>query len=146
MDLHGFLRPEVLPVREKEVVISERFLGGDGKPAAFKLRGISEEENAAIRRSCQKKGGALDAPVLDRDRYLRRFAAACVVYPDLKDGELQASWGVMGEDMLLGKMLTAGEFARLLAAAQEVCGFIRADEAGKVKDELKNASGGETGN
>ena len=146
MDLHGFLRPEVLPVREKEVVISERFPGGDGKPAAFKLRGISEEENAAIRRSCQKKGGALDTPALDRDRYLRRFAAACVVYPDLKDGELQASWGVMGEDMLLGKMLTAGEFARLLAAAQEVCGFIRADEAGKVKDELKNASGGETEN
>lgn len=145
MDLHGFLRPEALPFLEKEVIISERFLAKDGKPLAFRLRGISEEENAGIRRSCQKKGSAMDTPVLDRDRYLRRFAAACVTYPDLRNGELQASWGVMGEDELLGKMLTAGEFSRLLMAAQEVCGFIRAEQAEKIKDELKNGSGGETG-
>ena len=43
-------------------------------------------------------------------------------------------------------MLTAGEYAKLLRAAQEVCGFITAGEADGVKSELKNGSGGETAN
>ncbi len=34
-------------------------------------------------------------------------------------------------------MLTAGEYAKLLRAAQEVCGFITAGEADGVKSELK---------
>ena len=58
---------------------------------------------------------------------------------------LQESWGVIGEEALLGKMLTAGEFAALFSAAQRVCGFLSAEEAGKVKAELKKDSPAETG-
>ena len=43
-------------------------------------------------------------------------------------------------------MLTAGEYAKLLRAAQEVCGFITAGEADGVKSELKNGLSGETAN
>ena len=150
MDLKAFLKPEVLPVREETVVLSERFKNEEG-PVGFILRGISEEENAAIRRSCQKRSDAqgvsqtLGAPVLDRERYIRKFTAACVVYPDLKDRALQESWGVMGEEALLGRMLTAGEFAGLFAAAQRVCGFLSAGEAERVKAALKKDWKKETG-
>ena len=144
MDLQAFLMPEVLPVREETVILSARFRNEQG-PVGFTLRGISEEENAGIKRSCQKRGGALSAPTLDRERYIRRFTAACVVFPDLRDQRLQESWGVIGEEALLGKMLTAGEFAALFSAAQRVCGFLSAEEAGKVKAELKKDSPAETG-
>ena len=144
MDLQAFLKPQVMPALEKTVVLSERFRGADGKPAAFRLRGISEEENSALRRACQRPGKGLEPPRFDREGYLRKFAAACVVEPDLKNGELQRSWGVLGEEALLGAMLTAGEYARLLSAAQEVCGFTSGAEADGLKRELKNASGGGT--
>ena len=143
MDLQAFLRPAALPVMEKEEAVSERFVE-DGVPVRWRLRGISEEENALLRRSCQKRGSGFEEPAFDRERYLKRLAAACVVYPDLKNGRLRQSWGVMGEEALLGRMLTAGEFDRLLRLAQEVCGFLTAADAEKVKGELKNGCGSET--
>ena len=146
MDLQAFLKPQVLPAAEADVVLSGRFKGADGEPEAFHLKGISEEENAFLRRSCQKPGKGLEGPGFDRERYLRKFTAACVTWPDLKSEALQRSWGVIGEEALIGAMLTAGEYAKLLRAAQEVCGFITAGEADGVKSELKNGLSGETAN
>ncbi len=147
MDLQAFLRPEVLPAREMEVVLSDRFRDQDGNPVPFKLKGISEEENSRIRRSCQRPGhNGVDAPSFDREHFLRAFTAACVVSPDLKNQSLQQSWGVLGEEALLGVMLTAGEFAKLFAAAREVCGFIAASDAETVKNTLKKDCGRETVN
>ena len=144
MDLQAFLKPQVMPAAEKEVVLSSRFQNPDGSAAVFRLKGISEEENSLLRRSCQRPEKGLEGPKFYRERYLRKFVAACVRYPDLKDETLQRSWGVIGEEALLGAMLTAGEYARLLSAAQEVCGFIPAGGAEKVKSELKNGFSGET--
>ena len=146
MDLQAFLRPDVLPAKEMEVVLSDRFRDENGQPVPFKLRGISEDENARIRRSCQRQTSAAEQPAFDRENYLRRFTAACVVSPDLKNQSLQQSWGVMGEEALLGVMLTAGEFARLFAAAREVCGFITGAEAQNLKNTLKKDCGGEMAN
>lgn len=147
MDLQAFLRPEVLPAREMEVILSERFCDQDGNPVPFKLKGISEDENSRIRRSCQRQNhNGTDAPVFDRENYLRAFTAACVVSPDLKNQSLQQSWGVMGAEALIGVMLTAGEFSKLFAAAREVCGFISGSEAETVKNTLKKDCGRETVN
>lgn len=141
MDLNAFLKQNTLPPIREEIALSSRFSGKSGEPAVFVLEGITEEENAALRLSCHRreKGGT----VLDRERYLKKLAAACVRSPDLKSAELQASWGVMGEEDLLAKMLTAGEFARLLEAVERVCGFTSFTER---KAALKKASAGETAN
>lgn len=141
MDLNAFLKENTLPPRREELILSERFRDGEG-PAVFLLEGITEEENAALREACLKRreeGGSW----FDRARYLKKLAAACVKSPDLEDAELQRSWGVLGAEALLGRMLTAGEFARLLEAAQRVCGFGR---IGEKKDALKKGSAGETAN
>ena len=92
MDLQAFLKPQVLPAAEADIVLSGRFRGADGEPEAFHLKGISEEENAFLRRSCQKPGKGLEGPGFDRERYLRKFTAACVTWPDLKSEALQRSW------------------------------------------------------
>ena len=52
-----------------------------------------------------------------------KLAARCTVYPNLNDASLQDSYGVMGADALLKKMLTAGEYAEYLMKIQEINGF-----------------------
>lgn len=129
MDLQAFLRENVGGPEDREVRVSGRF----AEP--FVVRGISEEENAGLRAGCRKNGG-LDG--VDADRYLARLAAACVVSPDLENAALQRSWGVMGTEALLKRMLSPGEFAKLLEAVQEVCGFDVAVR--EMAEQLKNGS------
>ena len=58
------------------------------------------------------------------------------MFPNLKDKELQDSYGVMGDDKLLKTMLTAGEYANYLEKVQEVNGFdVPMDE---LVEEAKN--------
>ena len=126
MDLQAFLMENVPPFEEKELLLSDRL-------PPFRIRAISEEENARLRAGCRKEA----ADTIDTDRYLLRLAAACVLFPDLENASLQRSWGVMGADALLRKMLSPGEFARLLEQVQIACGFdvpVR-----QLADDLKNA-------
>lgn len=132
MDLQAFLMENAPMPQNKEVLVSKRFLV-DGKPALFRLRAVSEGENVALRRACRVKSPDRPDGVLDRDRYLLKLAAASVVWPELKNTALQDSWGVRGEEELLSRMLTAGEFATLLAAVREICGF----EEERLKEQLK---------
>ena len=128
MDLRAFFAENVKEPQTAEITLSERF----AEP--FRLRAVSEEENASIRALCpQNRDGEPD-----EEEYLYRLTAACVTEPDLRDAELQRSWGVMGEAALLRRMLTAGEFARLCEKAQQVCGF---DETvWELADRLKKES------
>ncbi len=129
MDLQAFLKENVAGQEDREVRVSERF----SEP--FVIRGITEEENAGLRTGCRKNGG-FDG--VDAERYLTRLAAACVVSPDLESAALQRSWGVLGAEALLRRMLSPGEFARLLEAVQEICGFdvtVR-----EMADQIKNGS------
>lgn len=112
MDLQAFLSEHVPPFAEEEVKVSDRF-------PPFRIRGISEEENARLRAACRKN----QEDSLDSDCYLTKLTAACVTEPDLENASLQRSWGVMGADALLKRMLSAGEFANLLYRVQVVCGF-----------------------
>ena len=113
MDLQAFFAENTPPFPEERVKLSER-LGGE-----FRIRGISEEESAGIRRQCVKNAAGETDPA----DYLCRLAAACVVEPDLQNAALQRSWGVMGAEDLLKRMLSAGEYAKLVERVQAVCGF-----------------------
>lgn len=65
-----------------------------------------------------------------------KLAAACTVFPNLNNAELQSNYGVMGADSLLKAMLLPGEYANYLAKVQEVNGFdIDFDE---MVEEAKN--------
>ena len=128
MDLQAFFAENTPPFPEERVKLSER-LGGE-----FRIRGISEEESAALRRQCGKDS----AGAADPADYLCRLAAACVIEPDLNNAALQRSWGVMGAESLLRRMLSAGEYARLIERVQAVCGFdipVR-----EMADEIKKES------
>lgn len=134
MSLSAFLAENALSVENVKFVASKRFLSdelddkGKRKPMEWEIKAITGTEDETLRKSCAKR-----FPVpgkknqyqkeTDYDMYLGKLAAACTVFPNLNDKELQDSYKVMGAEALLKTMLTPGEYADYLTKVQEVCGF-----------------------
>lgn len=134
-NLSAFLHP-VTVQEEKEIVISRRFLNGDGSPAKFKIRSITQDEADALlkqsTRTVKKRDGSLERTVDDQD-FNRRLIVAATVMPDFRSTELCDAYGVMDPLMVPGKMLFSGEFSNLLREILDLSGL-----GGSVEDEAKN--------
>jgi len=123
----------------EEFVVSNRFKDQAGQPVPWKLRTMSEAENEAIRKSATrlvKSKNGVRAPETDPEEYLAKLVVASVVYPDLKNAELQSSYGVMGAEALLKKMLLSGEYAGLVQKVQALNGYDR--DVNELAEEVKN--------
>lgn len=96
---------------EKEVLLTERLMA-DGGQMLWRIRPMSQRENEDIWRKCGE----------NEKRYEGAVLAESVIFPDLKDAALQNSYGVVGAERLLGKLLLAGEYDRLRQAVEEING------------------------
>ncbi|MDP4110176.1 MAG: phage portal protein [Bacillota bacterium] len=136
--LSAFLAANATPMENIKVPISDRFRDMDGSPIEWELRALPESENEALRRSCTKtvRNRHAETEKTDYNLYLGKLVVACVVFPDLNDAALQDSYGVLGADNLVKKMLTAGEYSALLEKVQEINGFDK--DMTELKDEAKN--------
>ncbi len=105
----AFYKQQAMPFREEEYDISKRFQK-DGTPLLWRLKAISQLENEEI----WKKSGQ------NPKQYERMALAASVVYPDLKQADLQDSYHAIGAESLLSKMLLAGEWEVLQEATEDV--------------------------
>lgn len=131
--LSAFLHPAVTR-EEKEVIISKRFLGEDGKPVPFKIRSLTQEENAAIIKAAtrQKKVDGQWQDSLDANELSARTIVEATVFPDFRSAELCETYGTKDPVQVPGKMLLAGEFARLIDAVSKLSGFDKSlDEEAK---------------
>lgn len=136
LDFQAFMKGNAIPVEERDVVVSKRFLGKDGKPAAWKIHAITPEENDAIQEQHTKmvtapgKAGRRGQmiPRLDVGKYGAALVAACVSFPDLNNAALQDSYGAKDAIALLQQMLTPGELADLQNEVSDVCGFQTLEE------------------
>lgn len=131
--LSAFLHPAVTS-EEKEVIISKRFLGEDGKPVPFKIRSLTQEENAAIIKAAtrQKKVNGQWQDSLDGNELGARTIVEATVFPDFRSAELCEAYGTKDPVQVPGKMLLAGEFGRLIDAVSELSGFDKSlDEEAK---------------
>lgn len=140
-NLSAFLLENAIKVDNIKYAVSKRFLDKNKKPIEWEIRCVTSSEDEEIRKECTKRvpiPGKRNQYTLDTDYnlYLGKLASKCTVYPNLNDAELQNSYGVMGADVLLKTMLTAGEYADYLTKIQEVNGFDVSFEE-KV-DEVKN--------
>ena len=121
-------------------VASKRF-AVKGVPVEWEIKAISSDLDEAIRKDCTKrvpipgKRGQFNQET-DTDKYIGRMCVACTVYPDLNNAELQDSYGVMGADALLKKMLLPGEYTEYKAKVMEVNGYDMSME--ELVDEAKN--------
>lgn len=134
--LKAFLNP--IKVENAFVEVSNRFLDEDGKPIKWEIRAISSEENDRLTRKHTKRDRKTKQEIFDRSSYINELVASAVVYPDLKNAELQKAYGVLGEVELLQKLLTVmGEFLTLSEEVQKLSGLFLGEEE-DVVTEIKN--------
>ena len=109
-------------------------------PFPFVVKSITEAENKAIRKTCQKisfdKKTRQKQIETDTDLYNSRLVVACCVEPNFKDAALQVKYGVRGAEDLIDRLLKPGQYTDLLIAVQEINGF--ADDVNDLRDEAKN--------
>lgn len=129
--LKAFMNP--VKVENKEVIVSNRFKDDEGKPVPFVIRPITQEENKQLIKKHTKKDKKGNT-TFDRAEYVSDLVASAVVFPDLKNAELQKAYGVMGEISLLDKMLLTGEYAELSLEVHRLSGL---DE--DINDDIEEA-------
>lgn len=115
-------------------------------PFPFLVKSITEGENKAIKKSCQKitfdKKSRQKQTETDQDLYNNRLIIACTKEPNFKDAALQEKYGVRGAEALIDTLLNPGQFTNLLLAILEINGFD--DDINDLVDEAKNLSPAET--
>ncbi len=125
-DLTAFLAQNKIKTENEKFVASKSFVGADGKPIEWEIKAIDTRENDSLKKLCTKrvraKGNAYTLET-DTDLYVAKLAAACTVFPDLKDAKLQDSYGVYEEDELLKAMLSLGEYTDYTNRVAEINGF-----------------------
>ena len=136
----AFMAGNANNVENVKFVASKRFVENK-KPVEWELKAIGSDLDEAIRKECTKK-----VPIngkrgqytqeTDTDKYIAKMCVNCIVYPNLNDAELQDSYGVMGAEELLKKMLLPGEYTKRKAKVMEVNGYDMSME--ELVDEAKN--------
>lgn len=118
-NLELFMRENVEREEEVQVTIP-------GFSAPWKIRPLSAAEETAIRDKCtvtKLENGKLTSK-LDRAKYENGLMIASIVFPNLHNTTLQESWGCMGAEELITKMLRAGDYASLMHRISDLSGFI----------------------
>ena len=139
-DFSVFMAGNVTKADTVKYVASKRF-GTKNKPVEWVIKAIDSDLDEAIRKECTKK-----VPIAgkrgqytqetDTDKYIAKMCAACTVFPNLNDAELQDSYGVKSADALLKKMLLPGEYTEYKTKVMEVNGYDMSME--ELVDEAKN--------
>lgn len=134
MSLTAFLKENVANAYEEvEFIVSDRFKE-NGKVIPWKLRAMSPDnallatDKATLVKG--KQGG------FNTSTYFKSVVAESVVFPNLRDKELQDSYGVMDPGQLLNKMLNSAEFNRLLEKCLDINGLSKSFN--DLKNEVKN--------
>lgn len=136
--LKGFLQPSPT-LQTREVIVSDRFKGEDGKVLPFKIKVIDQDENDRLINAStitrRQKNGQVTKE-LNTTMYSRRLILACVVTPDLRDAELCEYYKCIDPLDVPGKMLSSGEYGILMDAINDLNGF---NDNDKIEDEAKNS-------
>lgn len=137
MNFNSFFKQNAKVVENKKVTISERFIKDNGEIETFEIRAISAQDDQLLRGNCTviKDINGQKVPMVDSAKYQAMLCAACIVYPDLGNAELQDSYGVKTKQDLLTSMLLPAEFQDLATEVNKVNGF---KTLGELTKEAKN--------
>lgn len=137
-NLQAFLAENAIKTENIKYVASKRFIDANKNPIEWEIRTITNDEDEAIRNSCKEKSfipGTREVSIkMNQDKYAAELICACVVYPNLNNAQLQTSYGAVGAQELVKKMLTPGEFTDLFLMVSQANGF----EAG-MNEKIKKA-------
>lgn len=127
-DFNKFFKENVKVVDNKKTVeISERM-------PEWTLQPLTQKRQFEL--ADKHKIGQATLSNMENLAYLTDLVSETVIEPNLRDAELQDTWGVMGEMDLLDEMLTgAGEYKKLLEEVRAVNGM---KDPNKLMEEAKN--------
>lgn len=136
-NIEAFLLPPVME-ETKEVVITKRAVDEDGKPVPFILRRIDQETNDRLLRQAQRKVkvNGLITTNTDNEKYGKLLVQACVVEPDFKNAEICAYYKTVDPLDVPSRMLSSGEYAKLMQEINTLNGFD--DDIDAIEDTAKN--------
>lgn len=156
MEFDVFLNSNVMETANMKMVVSKSFgtpvLDADGNQtydedsnpvinyAEWEFRKLTADEDRSIRASATRQITAesgITIPRFDQDKYAADLIVASCVYPNLRNKELNDSWGTIKASDLLLKMLSPGEYQMLQIAMLKYQGFDTSALATK-KDHVKN--------
>lgn len=128
MSFNAFFKEKAKRPENIKVAVSDRFVDEKGEPIKWEIRAISAKEDDEIKVECTKMvmlPGKKDQYTMQMDgiEYIAKLTAACVVYPDLYDAELQDNYKVKTPVDLLGELLFPGEKTELTKVAQKLCKY-----------------------
>lgn len=113
--------------KEKEIVkyaASKDFVDEKGTVIEWEIRPLKSKEADKIRNECttiEAKGKRVN---VDNSKFNRMVAAACTVFPNLNDLELQDSYEVRGAEDLIQEMLdNDGEYQAYCKKILEISGY-----------------------
>lgn len=138
-NLSAFFAQNKVKTPNIKYAASKSFQDANGNPIEWELKKLESTETEAMKRSCRRKvkvGNNYETEQ-DMDLFSLKTAAAAVVFPDLNNAELQDSYGVMGAENLLKRMLSPGELQKLYFKVGELCDFGN-DEETELYEEAKN--------
>jgi hypothetical protein len=121
--LNAFLKQNKIEKENVKFAASDAFLDEDGKPIEWEIKPIKSKTAENIRAQCNTivKGNKVQT---DNAKFNRMFSAACTVFPNLNDAELQDSYGVMSAEDLIQEMLdNDGEYQTYVKKCLEVSGY-----------------------
>lgn len=139
-DIKAFLLPPVME-ETKEVVITKRAVDENGKPVPFVIRVIDQETNNRLVKQATRKSKMNGQLVreLDDDKYGKLLVSACVVSPNFKDSELCAYYKTADPLDVPGRMLTVGEYNRLVREIKKINDLVLdEEELNELTEEAKN--------
>lgn len=128
-DLSRFLKKNKATKENLKIAATKTLVDEKGKPLVWEVRPLTTKEDSALREDCTVDVQVTGKPGMFRpkfyaNRYLAKMAAACVVYPNLNDKELQDSYGVMGAEQLIQEMIDdPGEYNEFMSQVQSYHGF-----------------------
>ncbi|MFX3631851.1 MAG: phage portal protein [Candidatus Pristimantibacillus sp.] len=139
-DMSFFMKGKAAQLPEEDVVVSKRFKDNEGNPIPFKLKALPTARIEEIQEDCTKsiiKKGRVVEKKLDQQRFVARMGIESTVYPEFRDADLLASYGVNDPVILVKQILSlAGEYAEWIAAVQRVNGF--EEDFDDLVEEAKN--------
>lgn len=129
--------------QEVEMIVSKSFKDESGRPVPFKIRPISFNAFSDLREKYSKieiienhMKKKVPMKKTNEGALTMELCAKCIVYPNLKNAELQNFYGVVTEVDLVDAMLTMQEMTAISDKIMEISGIT--EDINEVKEEAKN--------
>lgn len=122
-NLKLFLKENKVKKENEFYAASSNLTDENGDAMLWEIRHITTREDERIREECMEYAKGRGVRV-DYNLYMKKLAAASVVYPPLYNAQLQDSYDVKSpEDLLFELIDNPGEYQNFLKFVQKMNGF-----------------------